>query len=179
MAELDPTSIGSAFRFPLVVMDFEASALTLDSYPIEVGVAIATTPSSSIETWSSLIASAPDWDHTSHWDPDAERIHGISRWDLRQGKTAREVMLVLIGLVGTNTQVWCDGGHYDAHWLQTLAQAAGFQRHFELCDIGAAIRIDRLAFGRYLEALNKSVAPHRAGPDAERICSALITLIQE
>lgn len=82
MTESNPTSNLSAFRFPLVVMDFEASALTLDSYPIEVGVAIATTPSSSIETWSSLIAPAPDWDLASHWDPDAERIHGISRWDL-------------------------------------------------------------------------------------------------
>jgi len=166
----------SSLRFPLVVMDFEASALTLDSYLIEVGVAIAASPSSSIATWSSLIAPDPDWDLTSQWDPDAERMHGISRWDLRQGKTARDVMLALNRLVATNAQVWCDGGHYDAHWLQTLARAAECQLHFALCDIGAAIRADRLR-GRYLEALNRSVAPHRAGPDAERICAALIKLI--
>lgn len=45
---------------PLVVIDFEATALTLESYPIEVGIArIEDEDCCPIVSWSSLIAPAP------------------------------------------------------------------------------------------------------------------------
>jgi hypothetical protein len=146
----------------------------LDSFPIEVGVAIATDCFAPIVSWSALIAPVPDWDLASLWDPDAERIHGISQLSLRQGKVPAEVMRTLNQLVAAGTPVWCDGGHYDVHWLGTLGQAAGVRHIFELRDIGTALSNDAEARNRYLEALNRSKAPHRAGPDAERICAALV-----
>lgn len=148
--------------------------MTRESYPIEVGIAIAVDPSSPIVTWSSLIAPAPEWDMPSQWDPDAERVHGISRWSLRLGKCPQEVMLTLNDLVGAGQQVWCDGGHYDVRWLDVLAVAAGVRPIFELRDIGLVLRADEVVSTHCREVLDRSHTPHRAGPDATRICAALI-----
>ena len=83
-----------------MVIDFEATALTLESYPIEVGVARAMTPEGPVSTWSALISPDPSWNVPAQWDPDAERVHGISRWDLRSGTGARDVMTALNAWVG-------------------------------------------------------------------------------
>lgn len=179
MTKPPPTLLELPFRFPLAVIDFEASALTRESFPIEVGIAIAVNPSASIMTWSSLVAPAPRWDLASQWDPDAERIHGISRWSLRQGKAPRETMLMLNDLLGSVQHIWCDGGHYDVRWLNVLAEAAGVYPVVELRDIGTALRAHDEVSARYREALEQSRAPHRAGPDAERICVALMSFVAQ
>lgn len=158
--------------FPLIVIDFEATALTLESYPIEVGVAVAAGPFTPITTWSTLIAPQNAWDMTAQWDPDAQRVHGISRRDLRQGMSAREAMIALNDAVGPS-DAWCDGGHYDAYWLETLANAAGVRPSFKLCDIGTLLAANPRSASRYREVLARQATPHRAGPDAALICAAL------
>ncbi len=167
----------SNFTFPIAVIDFEATALTHSSYPLEVGVALMQHPCAPIETWASLIAPDPAWDLASQWDPDAERLHGISRRDLAKGASPCNVMRQLNELVGAIGYAWCDGGGYDRHWLATLGDAAGIQPGFELRDINAAIGVDQLSAAGYRKALGRSKAPHRAGPDAERVCAALAELI--
>ncbi|CAH0497225.1 hypothetical protein NVSP9465_02277 [Novosphingobium sp. CECT 9465] len=160
--------------FPLFFIDFEASALTLESFPIEVGIAIARGVEGTIETWSTLIAPDPQWTLDDQWDPDAERVHGIRRWDLRHGLSAVEAMAKLNAFVQPNQIVWCDGGHYDAHWLGTLAIAAGIAPAFRLGDIGTMVRTDVEICDLYNAALASSLPPHRAGPDARRLCETLV-----
>ena len=58
---MKPQPAGHPFTYPLVTIDFEASALTLQSFPIEVGIAIARGSSSEMEIWSSLIRPEVDW----------------------------------------------------------------------------------------------------------------------
>ena len=111
--------------FPLVVIDFEATALSLQSYPIEVGVARAVDARSPFDTWSTLIIPDASWDLSSQWDPDAQAIHGIAKRDLRDGLSARGAMLALNAWLGDAGCVWCDGGQYDLHWLNALSAAAG------------------------------------------------------
>lgn len=164
---------GTNHPFPLVVLDFEATALTLYSYPIEVGIARADAPTAPISGWSSLIAPDPAWGISEQWDPDAERIHGITRWQLRGAPAAGEVMIALNSKLGQARRVWCDGGTYDAHWLRTLAEAAGIEPSFELEDIATLLGTDGIAAAGYRQRLAGSRPPHRAGPDAERICAAL------
>jgi hypothetical protein len=166
----------SLFGFPLIVIDFEATALTNQSYPIEVGIAIAERSRGPMQTWSLLIKPAPAWDMATHWDPDAERLHGISRWDLRSGATARHAMEKLNALIGPIGHAWCDGGDYDRRWLAILADAAGAHPRFELRDVLVGLESDQLLQSRYREALASSRPPHRAGPDAARICAALVGL---
>lgn len=158
--------------YPIVVLDFEATALSLDSYPIEVGIAILAEAGGEIETWSWLIKPDADWDMSARWDPDAERVHGISRWDLRQGNDPASVMAALNALI-PGGQVWCDGGPYDEAWLMTLARAAKTEPAFSLRDIGPVLRNDERALARYQAISVQHPRPHRAGPDAATICAAI------
>ena len=72
---LTTTCNNAILEWPLAVIDFEASALSIESYPIEVGIAIMANATADIEIWSTLIKPAPHWNMRAQWDPDAERIH--------------------------------------------------------------------------------------------------------
>lgn len=158
--------------FPLVVIDFEASALTLDSYPIEVGIAIMSVPDGQIESWSSLIRPDPRWDLDGQWDPDAAKIHGIRRWDLREGLPAAAVLQKLNARIPYGVAVWCDGGHYDKHWLNALATTASISPSFRLADLESALHDARLRV-RYLGQVSGKIRPHRAEKDAVQIIEAI------
>ena len=170
---MKPTSSDTRFTYPLVTIDFEASALTLQSYPIEVGIAIAHTPTGAIEVWSSLINPDASWALAEHWDPDAEKIHGISRRELRNGMPAMAVMTNLNDLAPDGVWAWCDGGHYDAHWLAVLGAAAERSVTFKLSDLGPVIRADSDRYPQFVSVMSRTKPPHRAGQDAKRLCSAL------
>lgn len=165
--------------YPLAVIDFEASALTLESFPIEVGIAQVADVDCPVVSWSSLIAPAPEWDMQAQWDPDAQGVHGISPWQLHDGSDPAYVMRELNRRARESETVFCDGGRYDAHWLQTLAAAAGVQPEFELGDIGQLLEEHLKVSHAYHVALQRSAAPHRAGPDAHRICAALAEAFQD
>lgn len=159
--------------FPIAVIDFEATSLTLESYPIEVGVARVASTTSTINTWSKLIAPDPAWQMDAQWDLDAERVHGISRWQLQQGERATAVMAALNEATAGATLVLCDGGHYDVLWLNALSSAAAMAPAFRLTQIDSLFAEHPNTQQRYSETLRRSVPPHRAGPDATRICHAL------
>lgn len=106
------------------VLDFEASGLGPESYPIEVAWS---DPSGAVE--SHYIDPAPDWDD---WDPEAEAIHWISRDLLRDegkpvGWVATRLNAVLAGRV-----VYCDAPAFDQFWLRRLFQAADMKPAFQL-----------------------------------------------
>jgi hypothetical protein len=127
-----------------------------------------------MSTWSALIAPAPTWDTDANWDPDAQKIQGISRWQTRQGASPQQVMQTLnVRCKGVGV-VWCDGGHYAACWLRTLAEAAGVEPAFSLADISTLFKPVSAQHQRYVGDLNVTKAPHRAGPDAARIGAALL-----
>ena len=170
---MKPAQSGCPFTYPLVTIDFEASALTLQSYPIEVGIAIARNSTSEIEVWSSLILPDPSWALAEQWDPDAEKIHGISRRELRDGMPAMAVITTLNDLAHGRVLAWCDGGHYDAHWLAVLRAAAERSATFKLSDLGPVIRADPDRYPQFVSVMSRTKPPHRAGPDAKRLCSAL------
>src|SRR3954468_2528729 len=66
------------------VIDIEASGFGRGSYPIEIGFVL---PDGT--AYCTLIVPDESW---THWDGDAERIHGISRALLqRHGRSASEV----------------------------------------------------------------------------------------
>src|SRR5690348_7840388 len=106
------------------VMDIEASGFGRGSYPIEIGVVL---PDGS--AYCTLIVPATDW---THWDGDAERVHGISRGLLlRHGRgpaeVARELNRRLAG-----REVYSDNWAHDYPWLARLFDAAGLSAQFRL-----------------------------------------------
>lgn len=170
----------TAISYPLVVLDFEASALSLDSFPIEVGIAIMAEPGAQLASWSALIKPDPAWTLDTQWDPDAERLHGIRRLDLREGLTPRAAVAALNSRIPLDGSVWCDGGHYDLRWMERLTAAAGIKPTFTPRDLSAAWAGDDAVAQRFRSALAQEHRPHRAGPDAAAICLALaVTLNRE
>lgn len=157
---------------PLAIIDFEASSLEHDSYPIEVGMAVLDAVGT-INTWSTLIRPTTTWELSGHWSHRSQRIHGIAREELGAGLSPRQVMQELNERLALIPRVCCDGGDYDRMWLHSLSRAAGIDPEFELADLDALLAecaIDPAAVGDHL---HQSAIPHRAGPDAERLLQAV------
>lgn len=143
------------------IIDVEASGFGAGSYPIEVGVALA-----SGEKYCSLIRPAPGW---THWDTDAERVHRISRATLEtHGKPIKEVALHLNALLRNQT-VYSDGWVVDNPWLIQLFFEAQVERSFTFSDLQMILTEEQMAI--WHETKNDVIAElrktrHRASIDA-------------
>lgn len=107
---------------PSFFIDFEASGIAPDSYPIEVAVV------SSETSFSSLIKPVRYW---TQWSFDAEDMHGLSQDQLRQEgnmpvAVARRMNQLFSG------QVLCSDSPQDGFWLDVLYEAADLMPTFEL-----------------------------------------------
>lgn len=160
-----------------MVLDVEASALGLRSYPIEVGFAIVEGVSAPIRTWSTLIRPTPDWERHGIWSRASEALHGIPLEELqRAGRPTSDVCHMLNALLQPAARVVTDAPDYDADWLVRLFDAAGVEQRFYIGDIERLV-IECLTSDeqrQYAHLLRRSRAPHRAGPDAVRLASAFL-----
>jgi hypothetical protein len=104
----------------IVFLDFEASSLGKQGYPIEVAWVFA-----SGEEESHLIRPAPSW---TDWDAKAGRIHGISKEQLRtEGKPLEEVAQRMVSAL-TGRALYATAPSWDGKWLSKLLRAAGLPR---------------------------------------------------
>jgi len=102
-------------------LDFEASSLSHDSYPIEVGWVFE---DGAAEVH--LIRPAPDW---TDWDPRAEALHGLSRAQLEaEGEPLEAVARRALAAL-TGQQVFVSAPSWDGKWMSLLLRAAGLPRH--------------------------------------------------
>lgn len=153
------------------MLDMEASGFGAESYPIEVGYVLPDGRS-----YCSLIRPQPEW---THWDAQAETVHGISRETLlAHGRDVREIALQMNGQLRDQT-VYCDGWAHDYPWLQAMFEAAGMTPAFRLENLRILLS-DREA--AYWNVLKKQVARemhmrrHRASADAKLLQRTLIRL---
>ena len=169
----------TALPWPLAVIDFEASSLDQDSYPIEVGLAFWPDPDDGISGWSTLIQPVGDWTRKGHWSPKSAKVHGISAMELMSGGQAvGAVADKLNTMLGSGRIAWCDGDAYDVHWTGRLFEAAHITPLFHL---GAWHRLiallDPAMRKRGLDWLDQAPARHRARDDAERLLRALANAV--
>ncbi|MBX9651052.1 MAG: hypothetical protein K2X57_28785 [Xanthobacteraceae bacterium] len=151
--------------WPVATIDFEASALDEDSYPIEVGIAVMLQPGSCVTGWSALIRPDWRWLEQGRWSPKSAAIHGLSLDILQhQGQAPTEVAAALDHRLSGLT-VYCDDLAYDQYWLARLYAAAGREPRFTLASPRSA-QVERLPASGH--------RAHRALPDAERLLSAII-----
>ncbi len=143
------------------VLDIEASGFGRGSYPIEIGFVL---PDGT--AFCTLVIPDETW---THWDGDAERVHGISRSLLqRHGRSVHEVALELNHRLAGRT-VYCDNWAHDYAWLARLFESADTSptfklRHLrELMSENAAEHFDD---ARELVARNLQLRRHRASSDA-------------
>lgn len=161
--------------WPLTVIDFEASSLDPEGYPIEVGLSVWPGPDEAIFGWSTLIQPAGEWSRHGHWSAKSAKVHGISgRELLAQGQPVGRVAAILNEAIGIDAVAWCDGDAYDIHWNGALFKAAKTAPLFSLGDwhrllarLGPAMR------DRGLGWLEQAPTRHRAREDAEQLLLAL------
>jgi hypothetical protein len=153
---------------PCSVLDIEASGFGARSYPIEVGWAL---PDG--RTGCLLVCPPPHW---THWDAEAERVHGITRATLlRHGHAPLAVARRLNEELAGQT-VYCDGWGHDYPWLATLYEEAELSPSFRLEPAARLLRDTQLG---QLDALHRrafdelEVQRHRASNDARALQRAL------
>ena len=104
-----------------VFLDFEASSLHRDSYPIEVGWA-----REDGETETHLIRPAPDW---RDWDATAEAVHKIEHDRLlAEGEPHDQVARRVLEALAPH-EVFASAPSWDGKWMSVLMRAAGLPRH--------------------------------------------------
>ena len=143
------------------VLDVEASGFGRNSYPIEVGFVLPNGHS-----FCCLIHPEPEW---THWDPQAETVHHISRkLLLEKGLPAVEVALLLNAQLRGQT-VYSDGWANDYSWLGTLFDVAALSPGFKLENLRALLRDDEADQWHEVKAQvasERGAQRHRASADA-------------
>lgn len=151
----------------IAFLDFEASSLADDGYPIEVAWVFE---DGRAETH--LIAPLSTW---TDWDPRAEAIHGLSRQTLQaEGAPPHEVAARMLAELGGH-DLYATAPSWDGKWLSVLLRAGGFPRHaLRLRDSDEAhiqamtsgLRTDGPALLERLRGQFGGSPAHRALPDA-------------
>lgn len=160
-----------------VFLDFEASSLAKNSYPIEVAWIFEDGRSE-----SHLIRPAVGWDD---WNTDAQALHGISRVMLADEGEPHEAVANRMLAVLSGHDLLASAPSWDGKWLSVLLRAAGLPRHSLrlrdsdeahrevaetiLRDIVPADQLTALVAGilSQTEAGEGTPVAHRALPDAE------------
>ena len=150
------------------ILDVEASGFGAGGYPIEVGFV-----QEDGTAYCTLIRPAPGW---THWDPEAESIHGISQdLLLRRGRDVGEVARELNGRLAGQT-VYSDGWGNDFVWLGLLFDEAGLVPRFRVESLRSLLSDDEAASWHAVKDAVAAEMPsgrHRASGDAEVLQRAL------
>lgn len=144
------------------LLDIEASGFGRGSYPIEVGIARGDGSGCAL-----LIQPRQDW---THWDPQAERLHGISRERLeREGHPVIQVARWLNDELGGLEKVYSDSWGFDNTWLSLLFHHAGMLPAFRLETLRLLLSEEQQALWyptREALMARHGIQRHRAGDDA-------------
>jgi hypothetical protein len=157
-----------------VFYDCEASCI--GGLPIEIGWAFIDTSTGEIQSESHLVRPPLHWDMQPVWDPDAEKLHGISLEQLLAHglppfEVARRMNEVLAG-----RELFSDAPVDDERWLRIIFDEAGLDPAFTIRRTYADVLIAQLARKRgwdsasfeaaKSEADRNSPSTHRAEADA-------------
>lgn len=147
----------------IAFIDLEASGLFPNSWPVEVGWAVA---HKNIDG-AVLIRRAPGWSDDA-WDPKAESLHGLSRDFIDANGEPAPAVCQKLNAALAGRQVYADAPAWDGYWLYRLFQAGGCKPAFVLNDFGTLMR--PLVGGREAALFDAAEARaprcHRALPDA-------------
>lgn len=149
---------------PQWFVDFEASGIAPDSYPIEIAVV------SVDSVYQSLIRPVRYWDH---WSWDAQDMHGISRESLLANGVKSGVIAADLNTRFAGARL-CSDSPQDGFWLETLYEAAGIEPSFELLPLESFV--GRSGASDIYRLLPNRQA-HRALPDARALMAATLEYV--
>lgn len=106
------------------ILDVEASGFGAGSYPLEIGLVL---PDGTPHCF--LVMPARDW---KNWDPEAERVHGISREVVENhGRPVEEIAWRLNGLLYGQI-VYSDAWSFDMSWVGKLFDKVNMPQTFQV-----------------------------------------------
>lgn len=151
-----------------IAIDFEASSLTPESWPIEIGLSWID-GQGSVHSWSSLIRPHPTWPQAD-WSLASAAVHGISLAELEAAPTAVEVARAAL-VIKAGRHLVSDAPEFEIRWIDRLFGLVGLQGKIACHDydaVTAHLLTDRQIDDAY-ERLHRLKSPHRAGPDSLRL----------
>lgn len=148
-------------------LDFEASSLDPDSWPIEVGLSWIDL-NLEVQTYHSLIKPVPEWPEHA-WSSASAAVHNIPRRALDEAPDVTEVAEGLLKALDGRIML-SDAPSFERHWLDRLFAAASVTDHVTIEDFDAITlgAFSSHALDHLYEHLDCRKAPHRAGPDSAR-----------
>lgn len=154
------------------IIDIEASGFGSSSYPIEVGVI-----DQSGKKFCSLIKPQSDW---THWDAQAESLHGISRQLLAQKGLAVQQVCLQLNQFLTGQTVYSDGWVVDDAWLIKLFNAAKVVMKFHVSSLEMILNETQMSQWHSTKdrLFRQMKGPlHRASSDAALIQNTFVTTL--
>ncbi|MBP7003685.1 hypothetical protein [Amaricoccus sp.] len=152
---------------PLLFLDFEASSLSPESWPIEIGLAWVEAGEARMS--ATLIAPHPDWP-LDDWADYAAAVHGLDLDAVRAGAPAGDVAAATDALAGF--ELVSDNPRWDQRWLDRLRGPSRPRLTIGRLRDAARARLNPYAADELAWRLLREPAPHRAGPDALRLARA-------
>lgn len=149
---------------PTHFIDFEASGIAPDSYPIEVAVVYPN------GEYQALIKPADYW---NHWSYDAQDMHGLSRELLvNEGQPPLAVAQEMNRLF--DGKKLCSDNPADCFWLDVLYEAAEIEPTFEVHPLESFVGRDAAGeiYGRI--PIKKA---QRALQDAQALSNAVVPAV--
>jgi len=151
-------------QYPPFILDIEASGLSEQSYPIEIGFYHSDT-----QCFCALIKPAVHWEY---WSTEAESLHGLTRDIItRRGQSTRDVAKELNALLQGKT-VFSDGWAVDSTWFKKLFYDARIEPCFWLSAIETVMTesmIDIWDQTKKEVIAELNIPRHRASTDAKII----------
>ena len=124
---------------------YDCEATCIGGLPIEIGWAFIDKSTGEIQSESHLIKPPLHWDMQPVWDPDAEKLHGISLKELlAHGRPPFEVARRMNEVL-TGRELFSDGPADDERWLRIIFDEAGLDPTFTIRRTHADVLIAQLA----------------------------------
>lgn len=154
----------------LLFLDFEASSLDQDSWPIEWGISWID-KSGIIKSEGGLIAPHASWAQSA-WSEKSESVHGITRAMLDEDGESVDIAAERLCAIATSVLI-SDAPPFDGHWLKRLLDAAGLP----MLPIASMHQVFKDNLGpkgqdTAYEYLRKTHVPHRAKEDSAIMAQA-------
>lgn len=156
-----------------VTIDFEASSLSTESWPVEIGLSWIDAEGAP-KSWSSLIRPHESW-ILGDWSEASAAVHGIALADLSAAPPAETVAREALQIIGRRHLV-SDAPEFEIRWIDRLFALLGLGGRLNCYDFDAvsAEFFPGPALDHVYERLERLKSPHRAGPDSLRLVKAWV-----
>ena len=149
------------------VIDFEASSLSSESWPIEIG--LSWLDEGEVRTWSSLMRPSRSWS-LDDWSDESAAVHRIPIELVLAAPSVDVVAARFYEALGTR-QFVSDAPDFETHWLTRMTEAADLPAKGTVLDFHRVsfANFNGLALDLLYETIERKAVPHRAGPDSARL----------